>query len=221
MKNSKVGNPTQEKNQNKFLVWHCSTCLDSTQLQQEEDKGILDGYIQAKKLKCLNFLIWLTVQKVILKNFEKMWGKLAIHAKVTSNMKIHTLALTHTHPYTSIHFRKDKGQGRQQMQSSILQYGAFQVVLAVKTQAQSLGWEDPLERARQPTPVFSPRESHRQRSLTGCSPQGHTELDLTEATQHVCILQYKARNMSTGILNSDLAKCNGAGKAEKNFSPHL
>ena len=39
-----------------------------------------------------------------------------------------------------------------------------------KTQSQSLGWKDPLERARQPTPVFLPRESHRQRSLTGCSP---------------------------------------------------
>ena len=105
-----------------------------------------------------------------IENFEKMWGKLPIHSKMTSNMKIHTLTLTHTHTYTSIHFRKDKGQGRQQIQSSILQYGASQVVLVVKTQAQSLGWEDPLERARQPTPVFLPRESHRQRSLTDCSP---------------------------------------------------
>ena len=101
-------------------------------------------------------------------------------AKMTSNMKIHTLTLTHTHTYISIHFRKDKGQGRQQIQSSILQYGASQVVLVVKnlsamqemkkTQSQSLGWEDPLERARQPTPVFLSGESHRQRSLTGCSP---------------------------------------------------
>lgn len=47
MKNSKAGNPTQEKNQKKFLVWHCFTRLDSTQ-QQEEDKGTLDGYTQAK-----------------------------------------------------------------------------------------------------------------------------------------------------------------------------
>ena len=30
-------------------------------------------------------------------------------------------------------------------------------------QIQSLGWEDPLERKWQPTPVFLPEKSHRQR----------------------------------------------------------
>ena len=30
----------------------------------------------------------------------------------------------------------------------------------------------PWRRAQQPTPVFSPGESHGQRSLVGCSPQG-------------------------------------------------
>ena len=39
-------------------------------------------------------------------------------------------------------------------------------------------------RARQPTPVFLPGESHGQRNLVGCSPQGHTELDTIEATEH-------------------------------------
>ena len=40
----------------------------------------------------------------------------------------------------------------------------------------------------QPTPVFLPRESHGQRSLVGCCPQGHMESDTTEATyQHACI----------------------------------
>ena len=34
----------------------------------------------------------------------------------------------------------------------------------------------------QPTPVFLPGESHGRRSLVGCSPWGHTELDTTEAT---------------------------------------
>ena len=34
----------------------------------------------------------------------------------------------------------------------------------------------------QPTLVFLPGESHGQRSLVGCSPQGHIELDMTEAT---------------------------------------
>ena len=35
----------------------------------------------------------------------------------------------------------------------------------------------------QPTPVFLPRESHRRRSLVGCSPWGRTEWDTTEVTQ--------------------------------------
>ena len=42
----------------------------------------------------------------------------------------------------------------------------------------------PWGRAWQPTPVFLPEESHGQRSLVGCSPWGHTELDTTEATEH-------------------------------------
>ena len=32
----------------------------------------------------------------------------------------------------------------------------------------------------QPTPVFLPREFHRQRSLAGCNPWGHQESDMTE-----------------------------------------
>ena len=40
----------------------------------------------------------------------------------------------------------------------------------------------PWRRAWQPTPVFLPRESHRQRSLVGCSPWGCKELGTTEAT---------------------------------------
>ena len=35
--------------------------------------------------------------------------------------------------------------------------------------------------------VFLPRESHGQRSLAGCSPSGHTDLDTTEVTLHACI----------------------------------
>ena len=40
----------------------------------------------------------------------------------------------------------------------------------------------PWRRARQPTPVFLPGESHEQRSLAGYSPQDHKELDMTEVT---------------------------------------
>ena len=32
----------------------------------------------------------------------------------------------------------------------------------------------------QPTPVFLPGKSHGWRSLVGCSPWGHKELDMTE-----------------------------------------
>ena len=39
-------------------------------------------------------------------------------------------------------------------------------------------------RAWQPTPVFLPRESHRQKSLAGYSPLHHTESDMTAVIQH-------------------------------------
>ena len=38
----------------------------------------------------------------------------------------------------------------------------------------------PWRRARQPTPVLLPGESHGQRSLAGCSPWGHRESDMTD-----------------------------------------
>ena len=40
-------------------------------------------------------------------------------------------------------------------------------------------------RARQPTPVFSPGDSHGERSLAGCV-HGVAESDATEATEHAC-----------------------------------
>ena len=47
---------------------------------------------------------------------------------------------------------------------------------------QSLGWEDPLEKEMQPTPVFLPGESHGQRRLVGFRSEGHKGSDMTEAT---------------------------------------
>ena len=44
---------------------------------------------------------------------------------------------------------------------------------------RSLAWEDPLEKEEQPTPVFLPGESCRQRNLAGNSPRGHKELNTT------------------------------------------
>ena len=51
---------------------------------------------------------------------------------------------------------------------------------AQETQFQSLGWEDPLEKEMQPTPVLLPGKSHGQRSMVGYSPWGRKELDMTE-----------------------------------------
>ena len=42
----------------------------------------------------------------------------------------------------------------------------------------------PGRRVWQPTPVFLPGESHRQRSLVGYSPWGHKESDTTEAIEY-------------------------------------
>ena len=41
-----------------------------------------------------------------------------------------------------------------------------------ETQAQSLGWEDPMEKEMATTPVLLPGESHGQRRLAGYSPWG-------------------------------------------------
>ena len=41
-----------------------------------------------------------------------------------------------------------------------------------ETRVRALGWEDPLEKGMQPTPVFLLGESHRQRSLVGYGPWG-------------------------------------------------
>ena len=48
-----------------------------------------------------------------------------------------------------------------------------------KTWVQSLGWKDALEKEMAPTPVFLPRESHRQRSLVCYSPWGRKESGMT------------------------------------------
>ena len=41
-----------------------------------------------------------------------------------------------------------------------------------ETRVQYLGWDDPLEKGMQPTPVLLPGESYGQRSLAGYSPWG-------------------------------------------------
>ena len=49
-----------------------------------------------------------------------------------------------------------------------------------ETQAQSLGWEDPLEKEWQSTLGLLPGKSHGQRGLVGYSPRGRKESDMTE-----------------------------------------
>ena len=105
-----------------------------------------------------------------------------------------------------------------------------QVVLVVKNlsavletsevQVQSLGQEDPLEEELVPTPVLFLGKSHGQRSLVGCSPWGHKELDTTELlSRHIhthafntCI--FSARDipslLSAGALGSTSAVHLGA-----------
>ena len=51
---------------------------------------------------------------------------------------------------------------------------------SVEAWVQSLGWEDPLEKGRIPTPVFWPREFHGQYSPGGCK-----EPDSTERLTHI------------------------------------
>ena len=46
-----------------------------------------------------------------------------------------------------------------------------------KTQVQSLGWEEPLDKGV--APVFFPGEFHRQRSLAA-TPRGHKESHMTD-----------------------------------------
>ena len=48
----------------------------------------------------------------------------------------------------------------------------------------------PWRRKWQPTPVFLPGESYRQRSLVGCNPGGHKESDTTEHAHTYTYLHY-------------------------------
>ena len=54
------------------------------------------------------------------------------------------------------------------------------------TWVQSLDWEDTLEEAWQPTPVFLPEKSHGQRNLVGYHPKGGKESDTAEHARWLC-----------------------------------
>ena len=57
----------------------------------------------------------------------------------------------------------------------------------IRDKVRPLGQEDPLEEGMATHSSILAWASHEQRGLVGDSPQGHTESDTTEATQHACI----------------------------------
>ena len=66
----------------------------------------------------------------------------------------------------------------------------------------------PWRRAWQPISVFLTRESHRQRSLVGCSPWGHKESDMTEQVNNNSnhCLSLSTSNY-TGLLSTTFVYC--------------
>ena len=62
---------------------------------------------------------------------------------------------------------------------------------------RSLGREAPLEEARQPTPAFSPGESHGQRSLADYSPWSCEELNVTKHSTVHSKEQVRATSFAT------------------------
>ena len=61
----------------------------------------------------------------------------------------------------------------------------------------------PWRRAWQRTPVFLPAESHEQSSPAGYSPQGRSELNTADVTEHACVqVQDLGRDGSRWFLSS-------------------
>ena len=88
-------------------------------------------------------------------------------------------------------------------------------------------WKIPWRREWQPNPVFLPRKSHGKRSLVGCSPRGHKELDTIERlTQHSLPERMRGFPSSSAIEDppanaGDMGSVPGWGKSpgEGNGSP--
>ena len=68
-----------------------------------------------------------------------------------------------------------------------------------ETWVQTLGQEDLWRREWQPTPVLLPGKSDGQRSLLGCSPWGHKELDTTERLTHTQLLSHVGLFTTCGL----------------------
>ena len=89
---------------------------------------------------------------------------------------IHTHTYTHTHTHTHTHMCmvSQIAQQRIHLQCRSFRRRGFDPWVG----------KIPWRRAWQPTPVFSPGESHGQRRLAGYSPRGRKESDVTEASKH-------------------------------------
>ena len=69
------------------------------------------------------------------------------------------------------------GQG---IKASLVAQTVKRLPVMWETQVRSLGWEDPLEKEWQPTPVFLLGEFRGLRSLVGYSPRSRKESDMTK-----------------------------------------
>ena len=73
-----------------------------------------------------------------------------------------------------------------------------------ETQVQSLGQEDPWRREWLTTPVFLPGEFHGQGRLTGYSPWGCKELDMTELDSRFYFFTIRTIDIRMSISTSPL-----------------
>ena len=74
----------------------------------------------------------------------------------------------------------------------------------------------PWRRAWQPTPVFSPGESHGQRSLAGYSPWGRTESDMTKrALTHTYTCTGKLSYLKEDSSDEEAIRVDGVGEGRK------
>ena len=64
---------------------------------------------------------------------------------------------------------------------------------------QFLGWDDPLKRKWQPSPIVLHGKSHGQRSLAGYSPKCHKELDTTEPLSTYNAYLYETDSMRPAL----------------------
>ena len=66
---------------------------------------------------------------------------------------------------------------------------------------QPLGLEDPLEKEVATHSSILGGKSHRQRSLAGCSPWGHKELDMTEQWgTHTQLMIYSEQDLGVYVI---------------------